>query len=137
MSDIALEEPQTIIKIPSSKLKPQLIVGVLIVIAGLFIIPHMIGLGAILIISYFINSELEIIRFYQNYSEVKFGAIHSRFMILNSNIMSADLDAKKLILKINNEEKTITKKIPLQAFSEQDKDIIIAYYKSQVDKNTE
>lgn len=130
MTDIALEKPSTIIKVASEKLIPQLIVGFLIIIVGVAMLPTIIGLGSMLIIFYFVNSSIEVVRFYPKYSEVKLASIRPRWQILDSSIVSAQVQDKVLILEVNDEEKPVTRKIPLAPFSQEDKKSIIKYYQA-------
>ena len=135
MTDMVIEKPTTIIKVASEKLIPQLIVGFIIVIAGIAMIPNIIGLGVMLIIFYFVNSGIEVVRIYPKYSEVKLAIVRPRWLILDTSIESAEVDGKTLLLKINEEDKQLTRKIPLRAFTEDDQKSIIKYYQAQAQKN--
>ncbi|MCQ8879568.1 hypothetical protein NQT69_16315 [Pseudoalteromonas shioyasakiensis] len=135
MDDTSIEKPSTIIKVANEKLIPQLIVGFLIVIAGIAVLPTIIGLGSMLIIFYFVNSSIEVVRFYPKYSEVKLASIRPRWQILDSSVISAEVKDKVLFLQINDEEKPRLRKIPLAPFTEDDKKSIVKYYQSQANKN--
>ncbi|MEH6396207.1 hypothetical protein [Pseudoalteromonas sp.] len=135
MTDMVIEKPTTVIKVASEKLIPQLIVGFIIVIAGIAMIPNIIGLGVMLIIFYFVNSSIEVVRIYPKYSEVKLAIVRPRWLILDTSIESAEVDGKTLLLKINEEDKQLTRKIPLRAFTEDDQKSIIKYYQAQAQKN--
>ena len=135
MTDVAIEKPTTIIKVANERLIPQLIVGFIIVVAGLAMVPHIIGLGVMLIVFYFLNSSIEVVRIYPKYTEVKLAIIRPRWLILDTTIESADVDGKALLLKINEEDKQLTRKIPLHLFSEEDQKSIIKYYQAQAKKN--
>ncbi|WP_149983103.1 hypothetical protein [Pseudoalteromonas rhizosphaerae] len=135
MTDSVIEKPTSIIKVASDKLFPQLIVGLLIVIAGIAMIPNIIGLGVMLIIFYFVNSSIEVIRIHPKYSEVKLAIIRPRWLILDRSVESADVDGKNLLLKVNEEDKQVIRKIPLNPFTEDDQKSIIKYYQSHAKNN--
>ncbi|MFK3871137.1 hypothetical protein [Pseudoalteromonas rhizosphaerae] len=135
MTDSVIEKPTSIIKVASDKLFPQLIVGLLIVIAGIAMIPNIIGLGVMLIIFYFVNSSIEVIRIHPKYSEVKLAIIRPRWLILDRSVESADVDGKNLLLKVNEEDKQVIRKIPLNPFTEDDQKSIIKYYQAHAKNN--
>ncbi|KPH96590.1 hypothetical protein AMS58_00545 [Pseudoalteromonas porphyrae] len=135
MTDMVIEKPTTIIKVATEKLTPQLIIGILIVIAGFVLIPNIIGLGFMLIIFYFVNSSIEVVRIYPKYSEIKLAIIRPRWLILDASVESAEVDGKNLLLKINEEDKQLTRKIPLNALSAADSESVIKYYQSQANHN--
>jgi len=135
MTDSVIEKPTSVIKVASDKLFPQLIVGLLIVITGIAMIPNIIGLGVMLIIFYFVNSSIEVIRIHPKYSEVKLAIIRPRWLILDRSVESADVDGKNLLLKVNEEDKQVIRKIPLNPFTEDDQKSIIKYYQAHAKNN--
>ena len=98
-------------------------------------IPNIIGLGVMLIIFYFVNSSIEVIRIHPKYSEVKLAIIRPRWLILDRSVESADVDGKNLLLKVNEEDKQVIRKIPLNPFTEDDQKSIIKYYQAHAKNN--
>ncbi len=136
MTDIEITTPTTVIQAAGEKLLPQLIMGIIVVIAGFAMMPPMIGMGALLIITYFINANTEMVRISPEHSEVKLAIIRPRWFILNSSIKSADVNNKTLIIKTEEKEQSQIRKIPLNIFSEKDREEIIGFYQAQAEKNS-
>ncbi|GAA0820888.1 hypothetical protein GCM10009111_27060 [Colwellia asteriadis] len=135
MTDTVIESPKTVIKPAIDKLLPHIIGGIAVVGIGLLFAPNVIWIGIMVIIIFSMNGSIEVFRSYSNYSEVKLAIARPRWFILNSSIESADVNGKVLTIKITEEDKTYTRKIPLNTLSDEDGQKIISYYKAKAKQN--
>jgi len=106
-----------------------LYMGIAALVIGLLIVPHLIGMGIFMIAIFFFHSKLEAVRFYKDYSEVKLAIARPRWFIKNKDINSVEIIKDFLHLEVAAKEKTITRKIPLKIFAEDDRKKIISHYK--------
>lgn len=122
--------PNSIFKISSQQKGIFLIAGIGALAVGLFIAPAAMGIGVMMLSMYFVNGGLEVVRFYDRYSEVKVAIARSRWMIMNSDIEDVEVTDIWLTLTVKDGEKDepVKRKIPIKAFNEQDRAAIIHNY---------
>lgn len=134
MTTETIDKPTGIIKVDKGKLQIQLYVGILILPLAFFI-PMAAFYGVLLITMYFVNSNIEVVRFYSKYSEVKQGLIRSRWLIANSAVVSAKKLDEHIVLTLMEDEKLKTRKITLKPISEDGQKSILKYYQAQARKS--
>ena len=134
MKTTAMDKPKGIIKVDKSKLQIQLYIGILILPAAFFI-PLVAPYGALLIIMYLVNSNIEVVRFYSKHSEVKQGLIRSRWLIADSAVVSAKKIDANLVLILMQDSELKERKISLKPISNSDQKNITRYYQAQAKKN--
>lgn len=137
MTDVTLEKPLLIIKISETKARPQLFIAILSLVIGLLMIPLLIGTSILFFAVYFFQIKSEFIRIYESYSDINPGLACSRWFIPNKSIRNVRQEKKILIIDIEQNGKMISRKIPLQLFSESDAKTVVTFYKNNAEYNSQ
>ena len=107
--------------------------GIASIIGGLVVAPGLLTFGGIFIIAYFLNSNLEVIRFHDDYFEFKLAPIRSRVQVINKHLQNIESDDKNFTLFVKGDDEQIKEhKIPLTIFEPDEKQQIIDQFKSLI-----
>ena len=129
-----IETPEKIYRL--SNQAALLVIGVVFIVLGVFITPFSAGMGVLMIILYFLKDKLEAIRIFKNHSEIKLAPASSRWLIKDTDIKKVSYEKNILILEIREEKQKIIRKIPIKAFSEDDRKYIVQHYQDIASANT-
>ncbi|MEP7728263.1 hypothetical protein [Marinomonas primoryensis] len=113
-----------------------LVVGFVFIVLGVFITPFSAGMGVLMIALYIFKNKLEAIRIFKNHSEIKLAPASSRWLIKDTDIKKASFEKNILTLDIREKGQRIIRKIPINAFSEDERKLIIKHYQDIEAENT-
>lgn len=128
-----INQPNKIYGLADKHKTMPVVIGAILTICGFTFLFQLLPIGIMFILVSLIRNRIEIVRLYDDYSEVKLAPVGARWLIKNRAITDVSIERNVILLRLNETGKQeVTKKIPMRMFSEKDSKELIEHYKSLI-----
>ncbi|TXR54449.1 hypothetical protein [Reinekea thalattae] len=132
--DLIKEQPKKVYGLPKALPVCQIIVGIIVIITNEVLYqldaPFFLFVGIGTTIIGVLNYRLQVVRVYDQYSEIKLAPLASPWLVKNNNIVSVTAEPKRLTIVVNEKGKEVTRKLALSAFKKEQRSELVEHYTS-------